>query len=941
MKNSDVRRVPHRRKLCLCVIIALGAALPAHAATVTGRVTDASGDIGFKGARVRIVELGRDVASTRDGRFSFDGVAPGRYHLEIEYVGAPAFKQAIDVGSDATDLGVLHVGADVARLDNILVVGQAAGQASAINQQRSADTMKNVVSADAIGQLPDQNVTEALQRVPGVSITRDQGEGRYVVVRGIDPNLNAVSIGGVRVPGPENDGRQIQLDVIPSELLAAIDVDKTVTPDMDADALGGSIDIRTVSAFDRAGDTLQAKVEGGWNDNADQWSPKASVGGTRLFSVGGGERNLGVAFAANFNKRHLATDNIETDGGWAEVEAQDGSTGLAPEKIEQRKYTSITRTREAYALNLDYQASDATTLHLRSLYSAFKDAEQRQANAYILDDGEALSAGGDGVLFGEGAHIEKSAKLRTETARIRSYDFGGHTEAGLWTLDYSAAYSSSDEHEPDRLDAVFKGEDMDVGFNGRSRPTPYLYASDPAAAADAGNYALDELTIEHNYTHDEERQYRLDVKRELAGATPAWIKFGGKVRRREKTGDSNAVTYDGFGDDDVTLANLGLGGIRSPFGAFGPGIAPGALRDLIRSRGGEFEIDQAATLEDSLGADFRLNENIDAVYLMGGVDLGDVRLVGGVRGERTRFEAFGNRVLLDDEEDLPTIVPQAFSRSYTDWLPNLNLRWSLDDEWLMRAAYTQNVVRANFADLAPAAVVEIEHDDDGEIERKAEFGNPALDPYRSRNFDVSFEWYPDDALGIFTVGAYAKQIRDFVVRADLAGSGDYAAYDEAIVPINGDTAKLRGIEFGWTRRLGDVSPWLEGLLVSANASFSHSEAKLAGRDGDLDLPFQSNRNANFVLGYERGAVDLRLAASYIGKRLVVVNDVADPELDVYEQPHFQVDFTAKYRFLPQWKAYLDVANITDRPLRETYRNGLLSRYERYGRTVQVGLEAEF
>lgn len=940
MNRFVAARRPRRRVLCLSVVLALACAAPAFAATVSGRVTDASGDVGFKGARVRLVELGRDVASGRDGRFAFDGIAPGRYELTVEYVGAPTHRQTIEVGGDDANLGLVRVGADVARLDNILVVGQAAGQASAINQQRAADTIKNVVSADAIGQLPDQNVTEALQRIPGVSITRDQGEGRYVVVRGVDPNLNAVSIGGVRVPGPESDGRQIQLDVIPSELLAAIDVDKTVTPDMDADALGGSIDIKTVSAFDRAGDTFKAKIEGGYNDNAQKWSPKASVGGTRLFNVGDGERNFGVAFAANFNRRHLATENIETDGGWNEYEAADGSTGLAPETIEQRAYTSITRTREAYALNLDYQASDSTTLYLRTLYSAFKDQEERQANVYVLDDGEALSSANGGALFGDGARIDKTVKLRSETARIRSYDFGGRTESGPWALDYGVALSSSDEHEPDRIDATFEGEEMDVGFAGANRPTPYLYAGDPSAAADANNYTLDELTIEHNYTHDEERQFRVNVRRELDAGLPAWIKFGVKARHREKTGDTNASTYEGFGDDDVTLAQLALAGISSPFGVFGPGIAPRGLRDLIRASGGGFERDEAATLEDSRGGDFTLRENVDATYFMGGVDLGDVRLVGGVRGERTRFRALGNRVLIDDDADLPTIVPQAFSRSYTDWLPNLNLRYALDDEWLLRAAYTQNVVRANFADLAPAAVVEIEHDD-GEIERQGEFGNPALDPYRSRNLDVSIEWYPDDALGVFTVGAYAKQIRDFVVRADLGGTGDYADYDEAIVPINGDTAKLRGIEFGWTRRLGDVAPWLDGLLISANASFSHSQAQLAGRDGDLQLPNQSDRNANLVLGYERSGLDLRLAAAYIGKRLVRIDDIADEAFDVFEAPHFQVDFTAKYRFLPQWQAYVDVANVTDRPLRETYRNGLLSRYESYGRTVQVGIEAEF
>src|SRR5262249_45574093 len=155
------------------------------------------------------------------------------------------------------------------------VVGYAAGQAAALSQQRNADNFRNVVSSDAVGQFPDQNVTEAIQRVPAVSVTRDQGEGRFIVVRGIDPNLNAISIGGVRVPSAESDSRQVALDVIPSELLSSIEINKTLTPDRDGDGIGAAIDIKTLSAFDRGnGPSATLKVEEGYNEHREKWSPK-------------------------------------------------------------------------------------------------------------------------------------------------------------------------------------------------------------------------------------------------------------------------------------------------------------------------------------------------------------------------------------------------------------------------------------------------------------------------------------------------------------------------------------------------------------------------------------------------------------------------------------------------------------------------------------------
>src|SRR3546814_319273 len=191
----------------------------------------------------------------------------------------------------------------------MLVIGQAANQASALSRQRAADGVENVLTRDAIGQFPDQNVAESLRRLPGVNVLDDQGEGRFVSIRGLDPELNASSVNGVRLPAPESDVRSVALDVISSDIIESIEVKKSLTPDMDADAVGGSIKIKTTSAFDRKKDLFAVKAEGSYNDLTESVSPKGSVD----FSKKLGD-NFGIAGGLSFYRRKFATNNQEVDG---------------------------------------------------------------------------------------------------------------------------------------------------------------------------------------------------------------------------------------------------------------------------------------------------------------------------------------------------------------------------------------------------------------------------------------------------------------------------------------------------------------------------------------------------------------------------------------------------------------------------------------------------
>lgn len=409
--------------------------------------------------------------------------------------------------------------AEAATTEHVDVVGQAAAIDSALKEQRSSDSIKSVVHADGVAQLPDENVAEAVQRLPGISVERDQGEGRFVSVRGLGPDLNSVTINGTLVPSPESERRAVALDVLPSELVQSLSVIKTLTPDMDANSLGGTVDVKSLSAFDHKGLFYTGSTEASYDKNTHQTSPKFSGAASNRFSLGDGIDNFGVAAALSWQKRDFGSDNVETGGAW------DFSNGARLNEFEQRDY-DISRERAGGGLNFDYKPDDVSSYYLRTLYSRYKDTETRNAASLEFADPQAPGELGE-------AEGKRKLKNREETQEIQSYVVGGERMLGLWTLSGQAGYSRSSEDSPGHIaGATFDGGDFaDSGFYDKSKPRPIVGSGfyDPA------NFSLDKVDWEKQHTQDTEKNLRLDLARDydLRGYA-SQFKFGGKVSRRHR-----------------------------------------------------------------------------------------------------------------------------------------------------------------------------------------------------------------------------------------------------------------------------------------------------------------------------------------------------------------------------------------------------------------------
>lgn len=866
-------------------------------ASLIGQLTNSTQDRVFAGAKIEIIELDKTTTSHRDGTFRFNNLPAGSYTLFVTYLGAEPVSRNITLieGENITPIITLEAANEA--LEEVMVRGQRGGQASAINQQRMADNIKSIVSADAIGQFPDQNAAESLQRLPGLSIERDQGEGRFVGIRGIDPNLNNVTINGLNVPSPEGGVRSVALDVIPSELIQTLEVSKSVTPDMDGNAIGGSVEVKSVTAFDRKGQTASLSGQLSQNELRDKVSPKISGTYTNLWND-----TFGVAAALSYLKRDFGSDNIESN---------------ADDEIEQRHYT-ITRERLGAAVNLDYRPDFNNSYFLRTLYSEFSDQEYRQRNTFVFD--------------GEDSEVERESKDRYEAQSILTIAAGGEHVRGEWTLDYQLGYAKSDEDEPDALYYTFITEDDSIeGEMERVIPT-ITYA---ASVNDFNNYDVDEISFEDNYAKDTEKSIKANLSKSFSQATYlSEIKTGVKYRTRTKSVDSNIYIYDGD-FDNIDASQFATGNVDWGLGDFGPGLNRGELRSYFNQNRGSLELAELDSELESNGASYETNEDIFAAYFMGTFDIKNVHIVAGVRYEKTDFDTQGMRVeLVEDEqndvEEVRNTVWQS-ERNYDHFLPSINVKYNISDKLIVRGAYTQTISRPGFEESAAFQIIESKTEEDDGVfvtEREAEVGNPQLLPFESDNFDLSVEYYPGQ-IGVLSAGLFYKQIDNFVIYADVAGMQGWEGFDEVIQPRNGETADLTGIELSWVKAFDN------GLLLSANGTFSSSDATtlLDGEVYKTSLPNQSDTIGNLTVGYEDTNWSLRLAMTYKSKNLEEI----DGDMLRMEDAHQQFDFMAKYYINQDLTVYFNAININNEPYYHYFdRRNQNAQYEEYGRTFEIG-----
>ncbi len=345
---------------------------------IDGRAADSTG-AALKGAKVTLQPADFSTPTDDRGEFIIQNLAAGAYTVTISYVGFEAFTSTVTVAAGQT----AHIDATLnvaTKNEQVIVTAEAArGDAEAVNRERTSDTISQIITSDVITSLPNANIADAVGRLPGVSLERDEGEGKYIQIRGTEPRLNNVTLDGINVPSPEADVRQVKLDTIPAGLVESIEINKTLSANMDGDGIGGSVNLVTKTAGDQP--TISLNGLGGYTPiiggrYMDQFD--GTIG--KRF---GAQKRFGVLFGGSYDFNGRGIDDIEPgiDSGFA-----------APtyDSIDLREYR-YDRTRYGFAGSSDYKLGEGSGLYLRGLYSDFKDYGDKWV--YTLNSGDVPEFG--------------------------------------------------------------------------------------------------------------------------------------------------------------------------------------------------------------------------------------------------------------------------------------------------------------------------------------------------------------------------------------------------------------------------------------------------------------------------------------------------------------------------------------------------------------------
>src|SRR5262245_4044116 len=874
-------------------------------AVVEGRVVDdATGDP-LPGASVTV--MGRAIATATDanGTYRLPGVPIGDQKIVVSYVG----RSDLFLDAHVTAAGISRIDARMKLTgfeETVTVQGSLIRDAEerALNQQKTAPNITNVVSADRIGSFPDKNAAETTQRIPGISISKDQGEGRYVIVRGTEPRLNSMMIDGQRIPSPDPLIRQVALDVVPSELLQSIEVSKALTPDMDGDSIGGSVNLVMKQAPDRF--RLLGSIGGGYNDLLQSWNQNNySLTAGRRFN--GGKTGL-----------IMSVSGSETNRGNNDIDVVYTPT-LTLNELNPRWY-QVDRRRVGVTSAFDVRQSPDSTFTVRAVFNRFiDDHENRQRVRYAVGN----------------RRIDHELRDRTHIERISSLGFNGQQIFGGSTIaDDQVLVAYSDQTDPLTMTTVFR--QTNIVFNPNVTATsidPHNVQANPTNE-DIANYNFNSQLRAVNFAKDRDVVASGNVRMPLSssGGASSFLKFGMKFRDKRKGRTRTENTFAATSPTSIKLTSyLETGFDLRPFVDGLYDLTPYTSQSLVEAIPSQFP--GTTTRNHARDAEeFDGTERVTAGYVLAEIYAGQkLYLMPGVRYEYTSADFVGRDVRFSPTGAWLGTDPIPTKATYGTPLPAMHVKYAITPSTNLRFAVTRSLARPNYYDVVPYRALD---DSNSTIA----LGNADLQPTRSWNVDALGEHY-FASVGVVSAGVFYKRLDDYIYSftlQQLIGDTQY----QVTQPLNGDTATVTGVELALQNQLRFLPSPFNGIGVYANYTFSDSTAHFPQHNGASTLPGQSRHVGNVAVSYEKGGFGGRVSLNFHGSYIDVVG--ADNIQDRFYDTNSQLDVLLSQWITRNLRVYVDMLNLNDSLLR--YYQGVTDRVlqeEHYHWSSLFGLKVEF
>jgi TonB-dependent receptor len=922
-----------RQTVVAAITVFVPLALQAQSGTITGRVTDSTGTP--LAASVSVGALGTYAGPS--GQYELPNVPGGTHRLVTHYLGFRTDTSEVTVipGRTVKHNVILHQ--TKRTLETVVVKSERLNEtySGALMAQKDADNIISVMSGDEIRSLPNANAAEALARMPGVTAERDEGEGKYVEIRGTPPWFQHVTINGADVPGTlGTDVRAVKLDDVPADLLGSITVAKTLLADMDADAIGGSVD-------------LESKIPEGPPHGYVQGiygyqTLQGTSNGQGAFTYGGRlgpERKIGFLIGGEYDRTNRTISDVEPSytadnfvgGSYVQQPNGGGYTHYFPSSWSQRVYDYY-RTRYGLDWDADYRLAPNSVIALKGLWSAFFD----QANRWET----GVSGGTDSLVGGVPTSTNSSVSYTNANRGPIEHTWGstlsGTHPIGSSTFDWQLNWAGSTATTHDHLEDDYNGPS---GFNyqyNTSKLTPQYFIPNSStggvgglpggnlALADGSQYALTGIATDNELTNGQVIGAKFDFTIPFTiGDLPASFKFGGKYRNDHKGYYSDQPNLNLNPSVMLTAAdfpstytyNNFYGHICQGCYTNAPFTSMPAVQQYYHNNPANFTFGDQS-LSDAQ-ATYAGTEQVSAAYIMQTVDVDRLHVNAGVRVEHTDIGYVGNVAPPNAQYGYQTTTQHGYS-SYTQVFPSVQLRYALDDNTNIRAVFSRGIARPNYQDLAPffSSVDAIPNSRSQGLSE----GNPSLQPEKSWNYDLLFEHYLS-TVGVIQAGAFYKDISDFYFDRTFEYRGpntQFAPTDTSFYYVtqnqNGPKAWLYGFEADWSQHLSFLPGALQGIGFDVNWTWVQSRATIpqdttiyyytnaTATDSAFpykgqpfrhsQLPRQFPNIFNVALLYDYHPINFRIAGQYTAASIYQygTDGTSNPASgDTWNYPHWQID----------------------------------------------------
>ncbi len=892
---------------------------------IRGTIKDASTRLPLIGATIHIFGSNNGDISSENGTYQLKSITQKQGVLIVNYLGFTTDSIPYDMGSQQILEKNIWMKPNSITISGIEVKGKFGGAGKALNDQKTASNIKNVVSIEQMIKFPDLNAAESIGRIPGITLQRDQGEARFVQIRGTPPELSNFNINGEQIPSPEGDVRYVGLDVVPIDQLASIEISKALTPDQDGDAIGGAINLVTKTARDTTAE-VHATLATGYNNLSKK--PQYNL----QFGFGQRFKQFGFYGNASFLEDNRASHNMEFNFNESRF-GGDTAFRIHYDDVQLRHY-EIKRKRTGLSGAWDFKPNDRHQISLNTLYNRFSDDEQRRRVRYNIGNGFLTSE-----TTSREADIERDLRDREKIQTITSINLNGKHNWNTWNLDYLLGYSKAEENTPDRFDINFNNDLVNLGIDLSEQNWPRITfprPKDSATVVNWADYEFSEMLIQRSKTTDQNLTARMNLEKKYEmGRANGSIKMGWKARLKNKVRDVEGKVYHKY--FQVFAVNSPFDSIRQIYSTVGPEFTLasvnsgfdetnllnrdymlGATPDVQLSRefadfyAQNFKLQESDTKEESLSEDYIADENIYAAYGMFTHYWGRCMLLGGLRYERTDIDYEGKDVQFKAFSDAFDRVDTLRSRKqYAFWLPQFHFKYSPTDQINYRAALTWTYSRPNFEDILPYRQSELDS-------REITLGNPDLQFATAINADLLAEKYLPRG-GLISGGVFYKRINNFIYYFEqrtrvenISRPGWYFVTSAQ----NGLQADVYGAEMSWNQQFYRLPGIWKYFGVYFNYTYTYSKAIIQNRNQQqetINLPGQSPNAVNLALIFDHPKLYIKATANFNDRFLDELG--IKKSWDVYYDRTLIFDFNMNYNLNRHIQFYMNAVNLSNAPLK--------------------------